>query len=255
MTIPGQPTDGINLAVLNEALLPYATQIALNAGLAGKLNTSGGAVSGLLSFSGVDTPGLQLKSLTDTQITALGAIANGSLLVSSTTNRARIRLNGVTEEVITTAGGQQIGGNLAITGNLTFNSGSVINSGSGGVGTLTINNDGNSRWQFIANEFSASGIIRPATTNLRSLGTSSFRWSTVFGVAGDFSGNLTASGTVRLGTYTVGTLPSSAANTRARAFVSDSNLSFSSANLGATVTAGGSTLVPVFSNGTNWVIG
>jgi hypothetical protein len=67
--------------------------------------------------------------------------------------------------------------------------------------------------------------------------------------------NLTASGTVRLGTYTVGTLPSAASNTRARAFVTDSNQTFNSANLGATVTAGGAILVPVFSDGTNWVIG
>jgi hypothetical protein len=69
------------------------------------------------------------------------------------------------------------------------------------------------------------------------------------------TGNLTASGTVRLGTYTVGTLPSAAANTRARAFVTDSSLAFNSTNLGATVTAGGAILVPVLSNGTNWVIG
>jgi hypothetical protein len=74
-------------------------------------------------------------------------------------------------------------------------------------------------------------------------------------VSTDASGNLTASGTVRLGTFTVGTLPSASANTRARAFVTDSNQTFNSANLGATVTAGGLTLVPVFSNGTNWVIG
>ena len=67
--------------------------------------------------------------------------------------------------------------------------------------------------------------------------------------------NLTASGTVRVGTFTVGTLPSASANTRALAFVTDSNLAFNSTNLGSTVTAGGSTLVPVFSNGTNWVIG
>ena len=67
--------------------------------------------------------------------------------------------------------------------------------------------------------------------------------------------NLTASGTVILGTYTVGTLPSAASNTRARAFAVDSNLAFNSTNLGSTVTAGGSNLVPVFSNGTNWVIG
>jgi len=67
--------------------------------------------------------------------------------------------------------------------------------------------------------------------------------------------NVTASGTVRLGTYTVATLPSAASNTRALAFVTDSNLAFNSTNLGSTVTAGGSTLVPVLSNGTNWVIG
>jgi hypothetical protein len=69
------------------------------------------------------------------------------------------------------------------------------------------------------------------------------------------SGNVVASGTIRLGTFTVGTLPSAAANTRARAFVTDSSLAFNSTNLGATVTAGGAILVPVLSNGTNWVIG
>jgi hypothetical protein len=67
--------------------------------------------------------------------------------------------------------------------------------------------------------------------------------------------SMIVAGNVRLGTYTVATLPSASANTRARAFVSDSNLAFNSTNLGSTVTAGGSTLVPVFSNGTNWVIG
>ncbi len=93
---------------------------------------------------------------------------------------------------------------IGITGNITMPSGSVLTTGAAGAGTFTINNDGNSRWQFIANEFSASGIIRPATTNLRSLGTSLFRWSTVFGVNGDFSGNLTASGTVIGDTLMVG---------------------------------------------------
>jgi hypothetical protein len=71
----------------------------------------------------------------------------------------------------------------------------------------------------------------------------------------EFGGSVTIAGTTRLGTYTVATLPSAAANTRARAFVTDSNLAFNSTNLGSTVTAGGAILVPVFSNGTNWVIG
>jgi hypothetical protein len=88
----------------------------------------------------------------------------------------------------------------------------------------------------------AAGVIQIGTSTANALGSLNLT-------------NLTASGRVTIGTYTVGTLPSAAANTRARAFASDSDLAFNSTNLGATVTAGGSTLVPVFSNGTNWVIG
>jgi hypothetical protein len=62
-------------------------------------------------------------------------------------------------------------------------------------------------------------------------------------------------GTIQSGTYTVATLPSASANARAAAFVTDSSLAYNSTNLGSTVTAGGSNLVPVWSNGTNWVIG
>jgi hypothetical protein len=89
---------------------------------------------------------------------------------------------------------------------------------------------------------SSAGVLRIGTTATNALGSLQLT-------------NLTATGIVTLGTYTVGTLPSAAANTRARAFASDSNLAFNSTNLGSTVTAGGSTLVPVFSNGSNWVIG
>ena len=62
--------------------------------------------------------------------------------------------------------------------------------------------------------------------------------------------NLTASGTITLGSYTVGTLPSAAANTRATAYVTDSSV----ASFGAVATAGGSLGVTVFSNGTNWIV-
>lgn len=40
-----------------------------------------------------------------------------------------------------------------------------------------------------------------------------------------------------------------------RGWVSDSNAAYSGANIGATVAGGGSNKVPVFCNGTNWVIG
>jgi len=88
----------------------------------------------------------------------------------------------------------------------------------------------------------AKGVVQIGTTAANALGSLA-------------CANVTASGTVRLGTYTVATLPSASANTRALAFVTDSNLAFNSTNLGSTVTAGGANLVPVFSNGTNWVIG
>jgi hypothetical protein len=54
----------------------------------------------------------------------------------------------------------------------------------------------------------------------------------------------------RLGTYTVATLPSASANAGAFAQVTDSN----STTNGATVAGGGADRVPVFSNGTNWII-
>jgi hypothetical protein len=55
--------------------------------------------------------------------------------------------------------------------------------------------------------------------------------------------------------YTVAQLPAaSAALAGTRSAVSNSNAAYSG-NAGATVAGGGSNIVPVFCNGTNWVIG
>lgn len=52
--------------------------------------------------------------------------------------------------------------------------------------------------------------------------------------------------------YAVADLPAaSAANKFERAWVNDAN----STTFGGTVAAGGANLMPVFSNGTNWIIG
>jgi hypothetical protein len=61
---------------------------------------------------------------------------------------------------------------------------------------------------------------------------------------------INATGLVSVGTYTVATLPSAAANAGRFAQVTDSN----STTNGNTVAGGGSNRVPVFSNGTNWII-
>lgn len=147
------------------------------------------------SFSGTTHVGLCLNSLTTAEYTALTP-ANGDLYRDSTTDRIDARLARGTVELVDTAGGQTIGGALGVTGNITLATGVVITSGSAGVGVLTINNDGNSRWVYNGAEFIVAGNIRPSTNNARTSGTSGQRWSTVFGVNGDFSGNLTASGTV-----------------------------------------------------------
>jgi hypothetical protein len=55
--------------------------------------------------------------------------------------------------------------------------------------------------------------------------------------------------------YTVAQLPTaSTAIAGTRAVVSNSNAALT-AGIGATVAAGGSNIVPVFCNGTNWIIG
>ena len=55
--------------------------------------------------------------------------------------------------------------------------------------------------------------------------------------------------------YTVAQLPAaSVALAGTRAVVSNSNAAYT-AGIGATVAGGGSNIVPVFCNGTNWVIG
>ena len=66
------------------------------------------------SFSGVDHVGLCLLSLTTAQYNALAA-TNGDLFRDSTTDRIDARLARGTVELVDTAGGQTIGGNLAAT--------------------------------------------------------------------------------------------------------------------------------------------
>lgn len=57
-------------------------------------------------------------------------------------------------------------------------------------------------------------------------------------------------------TCTVAQLPAAATTpVGVRATVSDSTLTYTTANVGSTVVGGGANIVPVWNNGTNWVIG
>lgn len=64
------------------------------------------------------------------------------------------------------------------------------------------------------------------------------------------NGSITSSALICAGTYTVGTLPSAAANAYKFANVSDSSVT----TFGTTVAGGGSSKVMVYSNGTNWTV-
>lgn len=65
---------------------------------------------------------------------------------------------------------------------------------------------------------------------------------------------LDVDGTVKSTVYTVATLPVAATTAGQRSFVSDATASHA-AGIGATVTGGGANFVPVYSDGTNWIIG
>jgi hypothetical protein len=82
---------------------------------------------------------------------------------------------------------------------------------------------------------------------LSTIGSDSLCWGPT-GV--DVTGNVTASGLGKLGTYTVATLPSASTNSYAEANVSDAL----SPTMGSTVAAGGSVKTKVRSNGTNWTV-
>jgi hypothetical protein len=84
------------------------------------------------------------------------------------------------------------------------------------------------------------GAFRPYADNQGNLGDSSYRWLTAY------------IGVVKQTVYTVATLPSaSTSGAGAKAFVSDATAN----TYGTTVTGGGSTNAPVYSDGTNWKIG
>jgi len=82
----------------------------------------------------------------------------------------------------------------------------------------------------------------------RELGISTRRWGKFWGIDADLLGNLTVSGTVKTGVYTVATLPTPSAGMRA--YVTDA----SATTYMSTVAGGGANVVPVFYDGTNWKI-
>ena len=96
-----------------------------------------------------------------------------------------------------------------------------------------------------------TGTQPPKTANISQISSGLLGIGT--GATGSTAGslsltNLTASGTVKLGAYTVATLPTPA--TGMTCYVTDANAT----TFASTVAGGGANVVPVFYNGTNWII-
>jgi hypothetical protein len=140
--------------------------------------------------------------------------------------------------------------------------GDSANAGSGGDVSIEAGDGGNS----ISGTQGQGGVISirggyatlPSTAggNVTLVGGNS-----VDGISGNVivSGNfqwefVTRNATINFPAVTLATLPNAAGVPGARAMVADSNVA-ASGNFGAVVAAGGSNIVPVFSNGTNWLIG
>ena len=132
-------------------------------------------------------------------------------------------------------------GNIKASGTVTSG---TVNADSG---ALSLQSSGTTRLFLNGTTTTSNASIIPGAS-VRTLGTSIAPWG------GVFTTNLTASGTVTTGAYTVATLPTP--TTGMRAYVTDSNRS-ASTHFGSTViAAGGGTeyVVPVFYDGTNWII-
>lgn len=102
----------------------------------------------------------------------------------------------------------------------------------------------------------SSGVLTVGTGDLRvtTAGTNAASVVTVGGTQTLTNKTLDASS--KFATHTVATLPAAAgAGACAQAWVTDSSVAYTSANLGSIVAGGGSNLVPVYSDTTNWRIG
>ena len=136
-------------------------------------------------------------------------------------------------------------GELATVVNSTLRSRLGQHLGLGSAGQVRFNSsaDTNGSWDTL--------ILRNATgptVETRSAGGLRIRSADGSAAGALNCGAITASGPVNVGTYTVATLPSAAANAGALAQVTDSSVTTN----GSAVSGGGSNRVVVFSNGSTW---
>jgi hypothetical protein len=140
--------------------------------------------------------------------------------------------------------------------------GNAANAGSGGDIRIEAGDAGNS----VSGSQGEGGFITiqagyTTTSGLPGGDISLISGNSIDGIFGDviISGNFTwefstKNATLLFPAVTLATLPNPVSVPGARAMIADST-AFASGNFGVTVVGGGSNIIPVFSDGTNWVIG
>ena len=205
------PTNGMYLISAN------AVAFATNSTYAFNISSDQRILIGSLSAQGklgIYGDSVNFSPSADNSSNGIGCCVLGANIATTTQGSARLYMSGA---------------NAAHAGNLALRSGSVITStvnmyGTSGTQTVLFNASGGSY-------FNGGGLAVGATTD-----------------AG--TGNITASGTVKTGGYTVATLPT--AGTAGRiAYVTNAL----APTFGAAVVGGGAVVIPVFDNGTAWIVG
>jgi len=216
--------------------------------------------------------------------------ADGPNTITSATSSdstGNISLSNLNTATLTTTGAATIGGaatlsgGAAITGDTTIASGSLAigNTGAGNIGRILIGDgaSGNGNLQIFHNGADSYiddvgtgdlNIRGSARVNLQKYSGETFvscledssvtlYYDNVVKIETTASG-VNVSGVIQHSVYTAATLASSIGPSflaaGMRAFVSDSTSSLSSHH-GQTVVGGGANFVPVFYNGTNWIVG
>ena len=228
-----------------------------------------------VGLGSVDNTADTAKPVSTAQQTAIDAKIGGS--VGSTTNRL-VKSSG-TGGLTLQSTGITVDSSNNVSGLGTVASGAITSSGTV-VGTGTTTGSPAFSWGAIASGFvtfkESSELVFSCGTEVYRIGfgyiriatAGTYRIGDTIGISRNADGvaeinstsvgtfrdlklrDLTASGLICAGVYTVATLPSAAANSYKFATVSDSSVT----TFGSTVAGGGSSKVMVFSNGTNWTV-
>jgi len=195
---PALGNPGTNGYVLSSTTAGVRSWVPAGAGTGDLLSTNNlsdlanaGTARSNLGLQALSTvvPGTNVATALAIPADATGGMFRQGQELSATTVTASgvVSITDATASTTPSTGALVIGGGVGIGGQITgagaFYTTNTAGGGRFGTSSVYISPLGSS-------EMTINGNFRPSTTNTRSLGLTGSRWSTVFGVNGDFSGTL-----------------------------------------------------------------